>query len=293
VVGYRTKLVLCESILSPIFLPQPAHPQQTLMTRWLYQHLGTFHDSKNSMNLFNLVKHFNKSDEGLAFLSVSSLVSLPFDHAEFLISMAKVNLELDDFWGAKVLILTAYLIYQSMIIDAKDIFAIVNNCFESDEVDEVQLSHQLPWCHEGYKTTASPEIMKNHLEQLVLSELKDAVASAEPTIALTVMKDGHSEQLRVNSLVNLNTALKLFGNNDKSLRLKHNGARVFFSSAGRKTLCQLGMKDDDILEIEDSYSVPIQTVFRPSKMDDTKENTAATSNRRKKKNKKKTLRGRN
>lgn len=210
--------------------------------------------------------------------------------------MAKTNLELDDVWGAKVLILTAYLIYQSKITNAKDIVAIVNDCFESEEVDEDRLSHQLPWCHLSYKATVSPDIMKSHMEQLNLSELKDAVASAEPTITLKVMKDGHTEKLEINSLVNLNTALKLIGMHQKSsIRLKHNGERVFLSSAGRKTLCQLGMKDDDIIEIEDSSSVPIQTVLQPSYMDDMKENTAATSNRRKKKNKnkKKSLRGRN
>eukprot|EP00985_Skeletonema_marinoi_P031260 scaffold37305_cov146-Skeletonema_marinoi.AAC.5 len=129
--------------------------------------------------------------------------------------------------------------------------------------------------------------MKNHLEQLDLSELKDEVAAAESTITLNV-NDGHTQtEMKFNELINLNTVLKLsIEKKQKSIRLKHNGARVFLSSAGRKSLRQLGMEDNDVLEIEDSPDD--HTVLQPVGTDNIlKESITATSNRRKKKNKKK------
>ena len=228
------------------------------------------------MNLSNLVKHFD-CEEGIDFLSVSSQVLLPFDHAEYLLSIVKTTyLSAEDFWGAKLLVLTAYLIYQSKVTNVKEIFAIVKECFKSDgEIDRDRLAHELPWCFEGYKTTGSVGSLKS-LEHLDLQKMKEEAAGAESKITLLV-KDRDTQK---RSLVNLNTALKLsIGKNQKTIRLKHNGARIFLSSAGRRTLSQIGMADNDVLEIEDS----IDTVLQPTEADNSKEITA----RRKRKNKKK------
>mmetsp|Transcript_12611 Transcript_12611/g.19427 ORF Transcript_12611/g.19427 Transcript_12611/m.19427 type:complete len:312 (-) Transcript_12611:294-1229(-) len=268
----------------------PSHPNQNETTRWLYDHLGAFHNSKKAINLSNLAKHFNCED-GIDFLSPSTQAILPFDHAEFLLSIAKTNyVEVDDYWGSKVLILTAYLIYQSKTLFPKEIVSIVKECFKSEggiDVDEGRLACKLPWCFDGYNAVKSVDGMKNHLDNLDPSELKHEVAATEATITLNVMKDGHTHtEMKFNSLINLNTVLKLaVGKEQKitQLKVKHAGVRVFLSSAGRKTISQLGMADNDVLEIEDS----INTVPQPSDTDDLKENTAATSNRRKKKNKKK------
>jgi hypothetical protein len=232
------------------------------------------------MNLSNLVKHFD-CEEGIDFLSASSLVLLPFDHAEYLLSIVKTTyLSAEDFWGAKLLVLTAYLIYQSKVTIVKEIFAIVKECFKSDgEIDEDRLAHELPWCFEGYKTTGSVCSLKS-LEHLDLQKLKEEAAEAESKITLVVKDRDTQTEMTFNSLVNLNTALKLsIGKNQKTIRLKHNGARIFLSSAGRRTLSQIGMADNDVLEIEDS----IDTVLQPTEADNSKEITA----RRKRKNKKK------
>ena len=265
-------------------LSQPSHPEQNETTKWLYDHLASFHNSKKVISLPNLIKHFNCGD-GIDFLSASSQVLLPFDHAEFLLSIVKtIYLSVDDFWGAKVLVSTAYLIYQSKLTNAKEIFSIVKECFKTDgEIDEDRLANELPFCFEGYKAVESVESMKS-LEQLDLPKLKEEVSTAESTVTL-VVKDGNTQtDMTFNSLINLNTLLNLsIGKKQKIIRLKHNGSRVFLSSAGRKTLRQLGMADNDVLEIE--YS--IDTVLKPSDADNSKVSTAATSNRRKKKNKKK------
>lgn len=271
---------------------QPSHPNQNETTRWLYDHLGAFHNSKKAINLSNLAKHFNCED-GIDFLSPSTQAILPFDHAEFLLSIAKTNyFEVDDYWGSKVLILTAYLIYQSktLFLFPKEIVSIVKECFKSEggiDVDEGRLARKLPWCFDGYNAVKSVDGMKNHLDNLDPSELKHEVAATEPTITLNVMKDGHTHtEMKFNSLINLSTVLKLAVRKEQKitrLKVKHAGVRVFLSSAGRKTISQLGMADNDVLEIEDS----INTVPQPSDTDDLKENTAAISNRRKKKNKKK------
>lgn len=120
------------------------------------------------MTLPNLVKHF-ACEDGMDFLSASTQALLPFDHAEFLLSVAKTTyLEVDDFWGAKVLVLTAYLICESKMTNAKEIV----ECFKAGgEVDEDKLAQHLPWCFEGYNVVKSVDEMKNHLEQLDLSEL--------------------------------------------------------------------------------------------------------------------------
>jgi hypothetical protein len=141
------------------------------------------------------------------FLSASTQALLPFDHAEFLLSVAKTTyLEVDDFWGAKVLVLTAYLICESKMTNAKEIV----ECFKAGgEVDEDKLAEHLPWCYEGYNVVKSVDGMKKFLEQLDLSELKDEVAAAESTITLNV-KDGHTKtEMKFNELINLNTVLKL------------------------------------------------------------------------------------
>jgi len=260
------------------------HPDQNVRTKWLFEFLGAFHNSKKAMTLPNLVKHF-ACEDGMDFLSASTQALLPFDHAEFLLSVAKTTyLEVDDFWGAKVLVLTAYMICESKMTNAKEIV----ECFKAGgEVDEDKLAQHLPWCSEGYNVVKSVDEMKNHLEQLDLSELKDEVAAAESTITLNV-NDGHTQtEMKFNELINLNTVLKLsIEKKQKSIRLKHNGARVFLSSAGRKSLRQLGMEDNDVLEIEvspDDHKVSQQI----NTDNNSKENTTATSNRRKKKNKKK------
>lgn len=212
---------------------------------------------------------------------------LPYDPAEFLLSIAKTTyLEVDDLWGAKVLILTAYLICQSKTLLPEEITTIVKECFNDGDADVGQLAHKLPWCFDGYNAVKSVDGMKNHLENLDLSELKHEVAAVEPTITL-VMKDGDNHtEIKFNSLINLNTVLKLaVGKRQKIVRVKHNGERVFLSSAGRKTICQLGMVDNDVLEIEDS----INAVSQPSDRDDMKEKeniAERSSTRRKKKNKK-------
>eukprot|EP00984_Skeletonema_dohrnii_P012167 scaffold4911_cov72-Skeletonema_dohrnii-CCMP3373.AAC.1 len=264
----------------------PSHPEQNERTNWLYEHLGAFHNSTKVMTnpLPNIVKHFNCED-GMDFLSASTQALIPFDHAEFLLSVAKTTyLEVDDFWGAKVLVLTAYLICESRMKNAKEIV----ECFKAGgEVDEDKLAEHLPWCYEAYNAVNSVDGMKNFLEQLDLSELKDEVAAAESTITLNI-KDGHTKtEMKFNELINLNTVLKLsIEKKQKSIRLKHNGARVFLSSAGRKSLRQLGMEDNDVLEIE--VSSDDHTVLQPvGKDNNSKEINTATSNRRKKKNKKK------
>ena len=231
------------------------------------------------MSLQNLAKHFD-CKEGIDFLSVSSQVLLPFDHAEYLLSIVKTTyLSAEDFWGAKLLVLTAYLIYQSKVTNVKEIFAIVKECFKSDgEIDRDRLAHELPWCFEGYKTTGSVGSLKS-LEHLDLQKMKEEAAGAESKITLLVKDRDTQNEMTFNSLVNLNTALKLsIGKNQKTIRLKHNGARIFFSSAGKQTLSQIGMADNDVLEIEDS----IDTVLQPTEADNSKSTT-----RRKKKNKKK------
>ena len=265
------------SLLNATFCPiiQPTQPEQNASTKWLYDHLNTFHDSKKEINLPNLVKHFN-CDDGLDFLAVSNQVSLPFDQAEFLLRMAKTNLEMNDYWGAKILILAAYLLYQSKIVSTKDIVALVK-----DKAEEDQLLEQLPWCYKAIQATSSPEEIKIHLNQLDLEELSAEVSNEEPMITLNVTKEGTAEKkLQINSLVNLNTALKLsLGKHEKNIRLKHNGERVFLSSSGKKTLRQLGFGDEDVLEVEDS-------ILQPAVIVPNNENISIKSNRTKKTKKK-------
>ena len=219
------------------------------------------------MNLSNLVKHFD-CEEGIDFLSASTQVLLPFDHAEYLLSIVKTTyLSAEDYWGAKLLVLTAYLIYQAKITNVKEIFAIVKECFKSEgEIDEDRLANELPWVFEGYKATASVGSLKS-LDHLDLQKLKEEAAEAESTITL-VVKDGNTQtEMSFNSLINLNTALKLsIGKNQKTIRLKHNGQRIFLSSAGRQTLAGFGMADNDVLEIEHS----IDTVLQPTDTDNSK-----------------------
>eukprot|EP00984_Skeletonema_dohrnii_P016143 scaffold7114_cov98-Skeletonema_dohrnii-CCMP3373.AAC.1 len=82
------------------------------------------------------------------------------------------------------------------------------DCFKAGgEVDEDKLAEHLPWCYEAYNVVKSVDVMKNFLEQLDLSELKDEVAAAESTITLNV-NDGHTQtEMKFNELINLNSCV--------------------------------------------------------------------------------------
>ena len=268
--------------------PPDSDQNESTKLKWLHKHLGDFHNSKKAINLLNLVKHF-ACEDGMDFLSASNQALLPYDHAEFLLATAKVwTEENEDYWGSKVLVLTGYLICQAKVCAAKEIVTIVKECCNSEEVDEEQLSRQLPFCHEGFLATKSVDEMKRHLKHLDFSELADL--EAKITLNVNMLFEGTQTEMTFNALINLNTALQLsLGKNHcRSIRLKHNGSRVFLSSAGKKTLSQLGMKDNDVLEIEDCRDTVLQ---QSTKVVDSKANTQATrkkKNDKKKNNKKKT-----
>lgn len=252
-------------------------------TTWLYDHLNTFYSSKKRVNVPNLVKHFSSSD-GLEFLSASTQVSLPFDHAEFLLERAKADLDIEeeDYWGAKILLLTAYLLYQTKVTDAKEVVAIVKGMKTGDSLE------QLSYCYRGENATSSPDHMKLYFDELNLEELKAEVARDEPKITLNVIENGHADKKVLNSLVSLNAALTLtLDKVEKNIRIKHNRERLFLSSAGKKTLRQLGIVEGDTLEIEDPSLVLQPAVVVSDENIEKKSNNRTKRTKKKKATKKK------
>ena len=255
-------------------------PEQS-STSWLYDHLNNFYSSKKRVNVPNLVKHFNTAD-GLEFLAASTQVSLPLDHAEFLLERAKADLEKEDYWGAKILLLTAYLLYQTKVTDVKDVVAFVKGMKAGDSLE------QLSYCYRGDNATTSPDQMKLHFDELNLEELKAEVARDEPKVTLNVIQNGYADKKVLNSLINLNTALtSTLDKVEKNIRIKHNDNRLFLSSAGRKTLCQLGIVEGDTLEIEDPSLVLQPTVIASDENIEKKSTNRAKKTKKKKTTKKK------
>ena len=118
--------------------------------------------------------------------------------------------------------------------------------------------------------------------EVLIDELKGEVARDEPKITINVIENGQANTKVLNSLINLNTALTLILDKvEKNIRIKHNNERLFLSSAGRKTLCQLGIVEGDTLEIDDPSLVLQPTVIVSD------ENIEKKSNNRTKKSKKK------
>lgn len=250
-------------------------------TKWLYDHLNNFYSSKKRVNVPNLVKHFSSSD-GLEFLAASTQVSLPFDHAAFLLEMAKVDLDMEDYFGAKILLLTAYLLYQTKVSDAKEVVDTVKGMKAGDSLE------QLSYCYRGDNATTSPDQMKLHLDELNIDELKAEVARDEPKITINVIENGQADTKVLNSLINLNTALTLtLDKVEKNIRIKHNDERLFLSSAGKKTLSQLGIVEGDTLEIEDPSLVLQPTVIVSDENVEKKSNSRTKKTKKKKTTKKK------
>jgi hypothetical protein len=74
---------------------------------------------------------------------------------------------------------------------------------------------------------------------------------------------------------------------EKNIRIKHNDNRLFLSSAGKKTLCQLGIVEGDTLEIEDPSLVLQPTVIASDENVEKKSTNRAKKTKKKKTTKKK------
>mmetsp|Transcript_32434 Transcript_32434/g.68024 ORF Transcript_32434/g.68024 Transcript_32434/m.68024 type:complete len:316 (-) Transcript_32434:114-1061(-) len=215
------------------------------------QQLIEFHDTAKVISLKSLLRVWNCG---------GSATALPFEYAERLYGMAKIAIELGDYHGAKVMILAAGLLHQDTVMDIADIIHFVeeNDC--NDESYEDNLAESLPFCYDSHMASASPDAMGTYLSSLDLERLKTKIASCEPLIAL-VFNDGTIERKvpGVNSLITLNTALSRYGEiNSKisSVRVKHNGTRVFLSRSGKKSLSDLGIVNNDVVEIENIAASP-------------------------------------
>ena len=190
---------------------------------------------------------------------------------------------MEDYWGAKILLLTAYLLYQTKVSDANEVVAIVKGMKTGDSLE------QLSYCYRGDNATTSPDLMKLHFDEFNIDELKAEVARDEPKITLNVIENGHADTKVLNSLINLNTALTLtLDKVEKNIRIKHNEDRLFLSSAGKKTLSQLGIVEGDTLEIEDPSLVLQPTVnIVPDENIEKKSNSRTKKTKKKKTTKKK------
>ena len=168
--------------------------------------------------------------------------------------MAREAMETNDFYDAKTMLLSAGILHQIKVsrFDAIAVFMDENDC--ADESFEDSLSQTLPFCSDAYKATKTPDAMREYLEELNTEELKSKLSSAEPLIDI-IFKNGATERKlqSVNSLISLNILLSHHGEIPKitNVRVKHNGTRLFLSSSGRKSLADLGIVSDDVVEIED------------------------------------------
>jgi len=88
--------------------------------------------------------------------------------------------------------------------------------------------------------------------------------------------DAQFKQLLTRHAVNRNTSIK-------SLRIKHNGTTLFISSIGKKTPRELGIKDNDVLEITIMQTTPTET----STNEQSKQQSSTSKNKKKKKKHKK------
>ena len=168
--------------------------------------------------------------------------------------MAREALETNDFYDAKTMLLGAGILHQTKVSSFDGIVAFMDENDCADESFEDSLSQTLPFCSDAYKATKTPDAMREYLEELNTEELKSKLSSAEPLIDI-IFKNGATERKlqSVNSLISLNVLLSHHGEIPKitNVRVKHNGTRLFLSSSGRKSLADLGIVSDDVVEIED------------------------------------------
>jgi len=129
----------------------------------------------------------------------------------------------------------------------------------NDEASYEEGLVKFPFCAAVNNATKSPETMRRYLEELNIQELKSELAFAEPTIDVVFRQHsdlvaGEVTDRKVQgSLINSLTALLKHGGVSKisSVRVKHNGTRLFLSGSGKKSLSDLGIVGNDIIEIED------------------------------------------
>jgi len=151
-----------------------------------------------------------------------------------------------------------------------------------------KLENSLPICCDRCAVVENADVLINYLQNLDMYKHCNELRGKEPRINMVYSNrvDGIDQpgMVNVNSRMTFQHFVKKFsvqkeGNSLQSLRIARNGYVVFISSSGKKTLHQLGMKDDDILVFED------QANKRSSTKDTTNSKKKGKSNS--KKNKKK------
>jgi len=166
------------------------------------------------------------------------------------------------FFEAKATVLAAAFVEQCQVTGVYESVA----CFSSEEylcptsTLREKLENTLPICYDRCAVVEDADVLMNYLQKLDMYKHCNELRGKEPRINMVYSNrvDGIDQpgMINVNSHITFQHFVKKYsvqkkGNSLQSLRIARNGFVVFISSSGKKTLHQLGMKDDDILVFED------------------------------------------
>jgi len=122
----------------------------------------------------------------------------------------------------------------------------------------------VPLLRKVYVSTASAEYMLKYLQANKPEESRDNMPDDADNFMIIQCTNGYTTE---RNTANCNTPIKQFLSryaedrdvSVKSLRVKYNGKSLFISSIGKKTPLDLGIKEDDVLEITIVQSISTET----------------------------------
>ena len=167
------------------------------------------------------------------------------------------------FFGAKVVALIAAFIEQCQLTGVYNAVVYMtssNQYLSPTSTLKVKLEKALPICYNACVIVEKPETLMNYLQKFDIYKHCNDQRGKEPRINMVFSNRANgidqSFMSNVNAHMTFHNFVKKFafqkhGKSLQSLRIAYNGCRVYISSCGKKSLRQLGMKDDDVVVVED------------------------------------------
>lgn len=220
----------------------------------LKNQLIKFHDTANHISLKTFVEMWELSP-----MNCGSYVIPLLDFAERLFALAIKAMHSEAYHVVKLSLIAAGFLLQSHTSTFDDMKNLVcENDSNDDDSHDARLAETLPFCHDIYMATQSPDTMLAYLNELNIDELRARVASAEPThFNHSHQWHNRTENQRQQPLYTKHFLDEVGDISTLSnVRIKHNGSRMFLSGSGKKSLARLGFASDDVIEVEDISSVP-------------------------------------
>ena len=241
-------------------------PDLTLITG----HLIDLQESKedipvNELNLRHIVDFWMTTPCRRYFISADVQCRLGVDCINLFNLQSKMYLEdITAMHEVKKFILSTFFLKQCKVTELNDIVQIVNKLSDDDNLEtssnnEKKLKEALPFCYQGCLATKSTDAMKQYIQNLDRKEQFIELARAEPFITITISNkcDGTNIKKKINSLVTLNYLVNSLTESVTStclLRITHNGRPIVLSSSGKKSLAKIGLKNNDVLQMEELES---------------------------------------